>query len=407
MYIEEMRVERFRHLRGLELGPFRSPAKPGEIIVLAGPNGGGKSSVLELLTLGLANRYSYQYYQARQMAEYAFAIKIGLTDTELDELETDTPPPEVIEFVRNNRGYWVQVNMPSVLEGSSQTLNERVHGLVSMRFQNFSRRLGFFIRSDRSYIARNYDQRRIFGYRSREELSHLIGLTYGATNDQYADTYDYLVEQSYHHVYELGLHYKRQQAGGASIAPKDPLAPYNDLLAQLFSGYSFVDITNSDLTLRVRLPSNIEIPFQDMSSGEKEVFFILAFFLRHNINNSVIVVDEPELHLHPELARKFIRLMRNIRDGNQIWLATHSADLIDEAGRERTYMFVEHKIIPPSGRRSQQHPTGQNSSYYVICLDSPGMLASRRRLCLLKDRGLGLTERRSSIYSLSYLTKSG
>lgn len=347
MYIEEMRVERFRHLRNLRLGPFRSPAKSGEIIILAGPNGGGKSSVLELLTLGLANRYSYQYYQARQMTEYTFAIKIGLTDAELDELDTDNPQPDAIAFARDNRGYWVQVNMPSVLDGSNQTLNERVHGLVSSRFQNFSRRLGFFIRSDRSYLARNYDQRRIFGYRSREQLGHLVGLTYGATNDQYADMYDFLVEQSYHHVYELGVHYKRQQAGGASVAPKDPLAPYNDLLARLFPGYSFVDVTNSDLALRIQLPSGVAIPFQDMSSGEKEVFFILAFFLRHNINSSVIVVDEPELHLHPELARKFVRLMRNVRDTNQIWLATHSADLIDEAGRERTY-YVRRALENPS-----------------------------------------------------------
>lgn len=89
MFIERMIVERFRHLKDVELGPFRQPADIGELIVLAGPNGSGKSSLLELLSLGLANRYNYQYYQARQMTEHAFGIKLALSETELAKLEQE------------------------------------------------------------------------------------------------------------------------------------------------------------------------------------------------------------------------------------------------------------------------------------------------------------------------------
>jgi predicted ATPase len=343
MFIEQLRVDRFRHLRDVEFGPFRAPTKIGELIVLAGQNGGGKSSILELLALGLATRYSYQYYQARQMGAHSFAIKIGLTDGELVELESDANNPAVVGFARENRGYWIQVNLPQALGGRDASLNEQVHALVSRKFQSFARRLGFFIRSDRAYAARKYDQRHIFNYKNREQPGHLSTLSYKETSEQYADMYDFLVEQSYHHIYELGLHYKRQQEGQSSVVPSDPLAPYNALLGRLFPGYTFVDTSSASLSLQVRLPSGDVIPFQDMSSGEKEVFFILAFFVRHSISNSVIVVDEPELHLHPELGRKFVRLMRKIMPGNQIWIATHSADLIDEAGRERAF-FVRRKL---------------------------------------------------------------
>jgi predicted ATPase len=343
MFIEQLRVDRFRHLREIEFGTFRAPTKIGELIVLAGQNGGGKSSILELLALGLATRYSYQYHQARKMGTHSFAIKIGLTESELIELESDAKDSRIIQFARENRGYWTQVNLPEALGGRDANLNEQVHALVSKRFQSFARRLGFFIRSDRAYAARDYDQRTIFNYRNRELPGHLSTLSYRATSEQYADMYDFLVEQSYHHIYGLGIHYKRQQENQPSIAPTDPLAPYNSLLGRLFPGYGFVDTSDASLSLQVRLPSGDVIPFQDMSSGEKEVFFILAFFVRHSISNSVIVVDEPELHLHPELGRKFVRFMRTIMPGNQIWIATHSADLIDEAGRERAF-FVRRKL---------------------------------------------------------------
>lgn len=347
MFIERMLVKRFRHLRDVELGPFRKPAEIGELIVLAGPNGSGKSSLLELLSLGIASRYNYQYYEARQISNHAFGIKIALADSELAALEAQSQDEAVLEYARRNRGYWVHVNLPSVFGPNERAVNDSVHAVASYEFANFVRRLGFFIRSDRSYGARSYRRDHIFNWKNREQPNYLGNISYSATNAQYEDMYDYLVEQSYHYVYELGLHTRRQQRGEPGTAPEDPLTAYNDLLGRLFPGYAFQEVAAQDFMLKVKIPSGDIIPFQDMSSGEKEVFFILAFFIRNDVSRSPIIIDEPELHLHPELARKFIRQMRKIRPENQIWIATHSADLIDEAGRERT-IYVRRRIDDPS-----------------------------------------------------------
>lgn len=347
MFIERMIVKRFRHLLDIELGPFRQPRANGELIVLAGPNGGGKSSLLELLSLGIATRYNYQYYQARQISGHAFGIKLGLADSELAELEGQSTDEAVLEYARRNRGYWVHVNLPSVFGPNEQPVNDRVHAAVSREFASSVRRLGFFIRSDRSYGARSYRRDHIFNWRDREQPDHLRAITYSATNSQYEDMYDYLVEQSYHHVYELGLHVRRQQRGEAGVAPGDPLMAYNALLGRLFPGYAFEEVDARDFVLKVRIPSGDVIPFQDLSSGEKEVFFILSFLIRNDVSRSPIIIDEPELHLHPELARKFVRQLRKIRPENQIWVGTHSAELIDEAGRERT-IYVRRRADNPS-----------------------------------------------------------
>lgn len=340
MHIERMKVGRFRLIRDAEFGPFNEPVDYSELIVLAGPNGSGKSSVLELLSYGLASRYSWQYFQSRHITEHSFAIKVGLTQEEISEIAASSINDlELVEYVKSKRGYWMEVNMPDAIEPAEMAINQRLHGVVSRQFQNFSKKLGFFLRADRGYTARNYNRNNLFNWKNKTQPNYFNNISYTQTTQQYEDMYDYLVEQGYHYVYNLGLHHKNLNNGIASQEPEDPLKPYNKLLGEVFHGYSFIDATAEDLALKVKLPTGNIIPFQDMSSGEKEVFFILSFFIRNDISGSVIVIDEPELHLHPELARKLIQLMRAIKPQNQIWCATHSAELVDEAGRERTFFL--------------------------------------------------------------------
>jgi len=341
VYIQTMKIGSFRQIRGAEFGPFSEPADYSELIILAGPNGSGKSSVLELLSFGLASRYSWQYYQVRTITEHSFAIKVGLSQAEIDHIERTSTNPEVITYAKEKRGYWMEVNMPDATDAGEAKINQQLHGVVSREFQNFTRKLGFFLRPDRGYTARQYNRNSLFNWKQKTAPNYFNNISYRDSTYQYTDMYDFLVEQGYHYVYNLGLHAKNLENGTNSQKPDDPLRSYNELLGQLFPGYSFVDATGEDLSLSVKLPAGNSIPFQDMSSGEKEVFFILSFFIRNDISDSVIAIDEPELHLHPELARKLIQLMRSIKPQNQIWCATHSAELVDEAGRERTF-FLRH-----------------------------------------------------------------
>ena len=42
MYVQEIHIKTFRHLENVHLGPFMLPPNGSDLIVLAGPNGGGK-----------------------------------------------------------------------------------------------------------------------------------------------------------------------------------------------------------------------------------------------------------------------------------------------------------------------------------------------------------------------------
>ena len=67
--------------------------------------------------------------------------------------------------------------------------------------------------------------------------------------------------------------------------------------------------------------------FNVLSSGEKEVVdLLLDLYLRKDeYNDSIYIIDEPELHLNTAIQRKLlIEINKMIPDNCQIWVATHS-----------------------------------------------------------------------------------
>ncbi len=77
--------------------------------------------------------------------------------------------------------------------------------------------------------------------------------------------------------------------------------------------------------------------FSEMSGGERAIFPMLIDFANRNINNSIIIIDEVELHLHPPLQQALIRALPLLGSNNQFILTTHSDDVAT--------MFPESQII--------------------------------------------------------------
>jgi predicted ATP-dependent endonuclease of OLD family len=71
----------------------------------------------------------------------------------------------------------------------------------------------------------------------------------------------------------------------------------------------------------------------EMSGGERALFPILFDFAFWKVNNSVILIDELELHLHPPLQQAFLRALPQLGSNNQFIITTHSdyvASLVSE-----------------------------------------------------------------------------
>jgi len=69
--------------------------------------------------------------------------------------------------------------------------------------------------------------------------------------------------------------------------------------------------------------------YDGLSSGEQMLLLFLIRMVADNIHQSIVLVDEIELHQHPVWQRKLLHLLPKMGDGNQIIATTHSPYLRD------------------------------------------------------------------------------
>jgi len=62
----------------------------------------------------------------------------------------------------------------------------------------------------------------------------------------------------------------------------------------------------------------------EMSGGERAIFPLIFDFANWGIHNSVILIDELELHLHPPLQQGLLKALRKLGHNNQFIITTHS-----------------------------------------------------------------------------------
>ncbi len=99
----------------------------------------------------------------------------------------------------------------------------------------------------------------------------------------------------------------------------------------------------------------VEFDYTKLSDGEKNLlaYSLLFFLLEQNpnvrIKESIIVIDEPELHLHPESQIALIQgIRRIIKESGQLWIATHSINILSDLSTDEIFMVKDGVIVPPS-----------------------------------------------------------
>lgn len=86
-----------------------------------------------------------------------------------------------------------------------------------------------------------------------------------------------------------------------------------------------------------------EFDITGLSSGEKQLFMRALALKFLEVNNSVILIDEPEISLHPQWQRKIIDVYESIGKNNQLIIATHSPHIIGDIESKQLRVIKKEK----------------------------------------------------------------
>ena len=122
-----------------------------------------------------------------------------------------------------------------------------------------------------------------------------------------------------------------------------------------FLGKDFSYEADSNVNISsVLLFDGINFRVENLSPGQKTLFAyaILFFYLelnsRSNITECIVIIDEPELHLHPQAQVELLDALKSLISKGQIFIATHSTHILSHLSYDEIYMVKNGQIILPS-----------------------------------------------------------
>jgi len=103
-----------------------------------------------------------------------------------------------------------------------------------------------------------------------------------------------------------------------------------------------------------------------LSSGEKEILMTYTEILKLKLTGSIILFDEPDLHLNAALERKVIGSLNQIvRENNQVWIVTHSLEIIGTVPIKNLYKMS----LNPKEKNNQIELCSEKKDVFEIFKD--------------------------------------
>ena len=434
MKIENILIENFR-------GITRVDAKNlGDTIIVAGQNGSGKSCIFDAIRL---LKSVYGGYQQNEWQQFfgEFAIQLHGNSKNLKGLFNDDSKEVNIECVfklRDTEKSYISANAAELLETTIwQTLLPEAFQFGGYRKALFSTQFrerkpevdlkvaeylpkiheelssarttakvqispsGQIMAKDSlllTVIFSNYRPRQIgvidfHGAQRHYGRENVQGINLNL--DQAAQ------QQSQHTLYNYNNKYANVKSEMAGSYIKELLAEKSntkkeskshsltDTLIELFETF-FPDkkflgpqpTEDGSLAFPVETSSGAIHDLDELSSGEKEILYGYLRIRSSAPRDSIILLDEPELHLNPRLIRglpEFYRKHLGEALENQLWLVTHSDALIREAvGKPGFNVFHMLPCSTETGELSQLRPLLVDKDLEMVMTDLMGDLASYR-----------------------------
>jgi predicted ATPase len=313
LYLTRIEIRNFRKIVALTINFTAPNGRPSEYHVLAGPNGCGKTTVLEAIERALHTSPDESDPNSR------------IHPRRLTEIAPDT------ELV----SYWYDserdVTFPITLRGNAEP-----------RYVDWTENPDAFARLTKHGAHP-------FLYFQSDRTPQKFGPVQDNTTGK-ADYFD-----GNNHLFQFKLRLKQQMGrrvpGYRGPEPKDQL-----WLEKLNSFWKLFRDDGTELVMTLTELDDLDLndwdlflykgekricPADHLSSGELEVLSMVAPIITEDFQG-LVLIDEPELHLHPEWQLRLLPALRELLPKSQFVVASHSDIIWDQAySWERTLLVPD------------------------------------------------------------------
>jgi predicted ATP-binding protein involved in virulence len=345
MKINNIKIQNFRGYSTLDID-----LNPNFNLII-GDNGSGKTAILEALTVAIGS-FFLGIKGANSRGIYEKDIRI-----ETFEHSEEYQFPVVVQangIVHNQTISWLRT-----LEGNdNRTTSKQAKSIkdLASKIDTMVRKgevvnlpLLIYYATGRLFdVARDNDELSKEKKRERQQISSRFR------------AYDRSLEaKSTHRQFQKwfrGKELARIQKGVGDINLEVVKKTIIDSIPNCVNIYHEFD-TDKSQGLKVELGDGRILPFNSLSDGTRNFFAIVAdmAYMCLTLNphlkeralketEGVVLIDELDLHLHPEWQRKIINILKDTFPNIQFVVTTHSPFLIQETGRDQLIILKDSQI---------------------------------------------------------------
>lgn len=324
MKIKNLHIEEYNGLEKLDIN-FESEGKVLNLIVLAGVNGSGKTRVLESI------RYWFEMFRSK-------AVNVELFYEENER--------EVLKSLMNSEGL-------TEIEKEMQKEIEYTDCLRNIKFYNYDYRHNKT--ENRNYnskiISKSFEKLKIFPkliYVPTEINFEEIKKAQTNLKKEYrfiniVDSYEIKDIPSYIATRISKVANEEENLTMGQVRKK-VFAEINGIFEILELDVKLSEISKDENSMPIFTDSSgKKFGINELSSGEKQLFLRTLAIKMLEPENSIIMIDEPELSLHPKWQQKIVDVYRKIGKNNQIILATHSPHILGSVEKENIILLEKNE----------------------------------------------------------------
>lgn len=311
-------------LGNLELDFTNSSDVPYNTIILAGENGTGKTTILEtistFLNLGPIKPFEYIEYKIENKLFHIYPETEH--DAELGFHQRQNINEGTEMYIHSNKN-----NSPDSI--NTDLLDIRHYGCIYSKARS-----GFNTAKVKTTTTQQLDQSK-YDNDEKDDFTSIKQLLVDIDEQDNSSWMKKCKANKNASLEEFYLSSKTYRFKNA----------FNNFFDQL--QFEEVDTTSPDEKKILFTKNNQNIVIDNLSTGEKQIVFRGAQLLRNvnNMDNSIILIDEPELSMHPRWQDKILTYYRNLFTKNgiqssQLIIATHSEYVLRSALKDTDNVLI-------------------------------------------------------------------